>query len=444
MIDVEEEDGPLVCWSDTRQSPAMLHLLMHLSEGALDLRYVDTDTYESLRAPEEENAFSGAADKIIVKWVQEIITAAVEQQASDIHLEPLSDVLQVRYRLDGRLQVVRAFGLEDKEEIVARIKVLADLDIAEKRKPQDGKIQLSIRRRPIDFRVSCIPTGRGEKVVIRILDQSRMSLDLDTLGMPGEIQAPFREVIMRPYGMMLVTGPTGSGKTTTLYAALKEIRSDALNITTIEDPIEYQIEGLNQTQVRPQIGFTFSDALRSFLRQDPNVIMVGEIRDIETAEMSIRAALTGHLVLSTLHTNTAPGAVPRLIDMGVEAYLLASALHLTLAQRLLRRLCPTCMRPDPDAVAKLTEYGLDPAESGSVFTARGCEACLEKGYRGRLGVYEHFALDEDVRRLIHEGADETTLGHAAKGYRPMINHGFDLIKARLTSFDELLREVILG
>jgi len=444
LILEDDPDGARVCWSDRRQPPAMVHLLMVLTDGALDLRYVDTDSFESMLAPEEEAALSGSADRVIVKWVQETIAAAVDQEASDIHLEPLSDALQVRFRLDGRLEVVRQFGLEYKDEIISRIKVLADLDIAEKRRPQDGKIQLTLKRRPIDFRVSCIPTGRGEKVVIRILDQSRVALNLDTLGMPASIREPFREVIHRPFGLLLVTGPTGSGKTTTLYAALEEIRSDSLNITTIEDPIEYQLEGLNQTQVRPQIGFGFAEALRSFLRQDPNVIMVGEIRDLETAEMSIRAALTGHLVLSTLHTNTAPGAVPRLIDMGVEPYLLASALHLTLAQRLLRLLCPACRVADEEAAALMTRYGLALEGSGTIYRARGCASCKEKGYRGREGVFELFRIDERVRAAIHEGAPETALAEVATGYRPMAAQGLDLIEAGRTSFEELLREVILG
>lgn len=444
LIIDEEDDGSLVCFSDIRQGPEVVHLLMLASGGDLNLQFVDTETFENMVAPQEEDTFVGSADKVIVKWVQELISGAVEQHASDIHLEPLTDALQVRYRQDGRLRVVRSFGLEYRDEIVSRIKVLADLDIAEKRRPQDGKFQMNLRRRQIDFRVSCIPTGKGEKIVIRILDQSKLQLDIASLGMPTLVQDQFSEVINRPYGMLLVTGPTGSGKTTTLYSAMNEIKAETLNIMTIEDPIEYQIEGLNQTQVRPQVGFGFSDALRSFLRQDPNVIMVGEVRDLETAEMSIRAALTGHLVLSTLHTNTAVGAVPRLVDMGVEAYLLASALHLVLAQRLLRQLCPACKKPDPNASKMAERYKIELAPGETIYTAAGCDACTNKGYRGRLGVFECMMVDEAVREGIHEGYNETALAKVAPGYRSMVNHGLDLIRTHVTSFDELVQEVILG
>lgn len=440
-----EEDGPVWCYSDTRQPPDILNLLMLATEGKLRLKYVDTNAFENLTGSEGEDEQANAGtDRVIVKWIREMIGEAVSQKASDIHMEPRTDKVQVRFRLDGRLRVWRAFGLEYKEELVSRVKVMADLDIAEKRKPQDGKIRMKVKRRAIDFRVSVIPTGLGEKVVIRILDVESVKLDLARIGMPEPVETPFREVIHRPFGMLLVTGPTGSGKTTTLYGALNEIKSETLNIMTIEDPIEYQLEGLTQTQVRAKTGFGFCDALRSFLRQDPNVIMVGEIRDLETAEMSIRAALTGHLVLSTLHTNTAPGAVPRLADMGVEPYLIATALHLSVAQRLLRKLCPQCLMPCDSASDISQKYRNELMPGELVYAAAGCEACDGMGYKGRVGVFEAFLVDDKVRSAIHEQRNETDLAALALNYKPMIRHGLDLVKAKQTSFDELLREVILG
>jgi len=440
-----EEEGPVWCYSDTRQPPEVLNLLMLLTEGKLRMKYVDSNAFEGLSGSEDQEEQSGAGtDRVIVKWIREMIDEAVADKASDIHLEPCTDKVQVRFRLDGRLRIWRTFGLEYKEELVSRVKVMADLDIAEKRRPQDGKIRLKIKRRPIDFRVSVIPTGLGEKVVIRILDVESVKLNLERLGMPPEVGAPFREVIHRPFGMLLVTGPTGSGKTTTLYAALNEIKSETLNIMTIEDPIEYQLEGLTQTQVRNKTGFGFCDALRSFLRQDPNVIMVGEIRDLETAEMSVRAALTGHLVLSTLHTNTAPGAVPRLADMGVETYLIATALHLSVAQRLLRRLCPHCQVPCDGASDISQKYRNELMPGEEVFTGSGCGECGEMGYQGRVSVFEAFLVNDKIRQAIHDDRNASELAALAPDYHPMIKHGLELVRQRKTSFDELLREVILG
>ena len=439
------EGDETLAYSDVRQSPAVIHLLMMLTGGTLNLKYIDSDLWETLAGSETERDSRGdAGDKLVVKWVREIIRDAVDQKASDIHIEPQIDHVQVRFRLDGQLRIAKTLGLEYKEEVISHVKVLADLDIAEKRKPQDGKIQQAIKGRTIDFRVSCIPTGKGEKAVIRILDQTQVALNLGQLGMPDRVLDRFSATIHRPYGLLLVTGPTGSGKTTTLYAALNEIKSESLNIMTIEDPIEFQLDGLNQTQVRQRVGFGFSDALRSFLRQDPNVIMVGEIRDLETAEMSIRAALTGHLVLSTLHTNSAIGAIPRLIDMGVESYLAASALQLSVAQRLLRKLCDHCKVQDPRAKEISHKYGFDWDTNRVAYTAKGCSSCGNKGYSGRLGVFESFAVDDSIVQAIHDGKNQAELQALARDYEPMMVHGLKLIEAQKTSFDELLREVVLG
>ncbi|CAM2069678.1 Type II/IV secretion system protein [Sulfidibacter corallicola] len=441
-LKLHHTDAGLHAFAVNRLSEPLEHWLLFLSEGRLELTYLDETAWARIDHPEAQESHQDGDEKI-VRWVQELLTEAVTTGASDIHVEPRTHRVQVRFRQDGRLQVVRDFGLEYRDELISRVKVLADLDIAEKRRPQDGKIQITVRGRAVDFRVSTIPTGKGEKLVIRVLDQSQGQWQLEKLGMPEPIEAAVREGIGRPHGLVLVTGPTGSGKTTTLYAALQEIKNDQLNIMTIEDPIEYQIDGLNQSQVRPALGYGFSDALRSFLRQDPNVIMVGEIRDGETADMSIRASLTGHLVLSTLHTNTAPGAVPRLIDIGAEPYLVASALHLVVAQRLVRRLCPDCKAEDTRSADTIRKYDL-PAEASETFwNGRDCPRCQQTGYRGRCGVFEAFTINDAIRDAIHDRKPEPELRRLASDYQPMVRHGLALAARGLTSLDELLREIVL-
>lgn len=443
-IFLEKEDETFLCYSDHRLKPALQHLLLYLTKGKLKIKYVDSARFESLGdSLLEADKDQQDSDKFIVKWVQEIILDAVEVSASDIHIEPRSNALQVRYRLDGHLQKVREFGLEYRDEIISRFKVMADLDIAEKRKPQDGKIHFKMRRRHIDCRVSTVLTAKGEKVVIRLLDPSKVRLDLLDIGMPQHVLKPFQESIRQPYGLILVTGPTGSGKTTTLYAALNEIGSEHLNIMTIEDPIEYQLEGLNQSQVRPQIDYGFKEALRSFLRQDPNVIMLGEIRDMETAEMAMRASMTGHLVFSTLHTNSAVGTMPRLMDMGVEPYLIASSLHMALGQRLLRKLCDHCKVIDEKAFDSAARYNLTLPEDSEIYTFKGCEACRQQGYRGRIGVFEGLMINDQMREVINKRGSEAEMIAAAPAYKNLLDHGVLRLREGQTSFGEMLTEIVL-
>ncbi|MCB1049822.1 MAG: type II/IV secretion system protein [Acidobacteria bacterium] len=443
LLDVQE--GRANVLAENHVPHDMYHALWVANGGVFPLDYVNGDHWEAqAQASQEHHEDRTSEEKRIIRWVQDLIQDAVLQKASDIHIEPQAKTLSVRFRLDGHLKVVKQFGIEYKDEIVSRVKVLADLDIAEKRQPQDGKIHLPIQGKTIDFRVSTLPTGFGEKVVIRILDQSQVRLAIQALGMPTQVESAFHNVIRAPHGMVLVTGPTGSGKTTTLYAALNEIKSEQINILTIEDPIEYQIEGLNQIQVRPQIGLTFSQALRSFLRQDPNVIMVGEIRDLETAEMAVRASLTGHLVFSTLHTNSSVGAVPRLLDMGVEPFLLASSLKLSLAQRLVRRLCSACKTLDPQGLEIAKTYKLLEGQTPSFWTSRGCAVCNDSGFKGRLGVFEAFVLTESIREALPRRLSEAQLTKLQPDFRDIAHHGIELVLAGETSMAELLREVVLN
>jgi len=336
----------------------------------------------------------------IVKLVDEIITSGIKWGASDIHVEPFDKYVRVRYRLDGKLQESNPIPLEKKQAVISRIKVMAELDIAERRRPQDGRIRVEGEDRVVDMRVSVIPTDFGEKVVLRILDKSQLKLDIDSLGMTNNQLQLFKEKLSKPNGIILVTGPTGSGKTTTLYAALNHIKSTETNILTIEDPIEYDLEGINQSQVKPEIGYTFANALRTFLRQDPDIIMVGEIRDHETAEIAVRASLTGHLVLSTLHTNDAASAITRLINMGIEPYLIASSLTMVIAQRLVRLLCPDCKAEADLSSSELAELDIELNSSSVPYGPRGCDKCLHTGFLGRTGVYEILNVDNSITPLI--------------------------------------------
>jgi len=380
-----------------------------------------------------------ASEAPVIRFVNLLISRAVEQRASDIHIEPFENELKVRYRIDGVLHDVEAPARRLQAAIVSRIKIMAKLNIAERRLPQDGRIKLRLMGREIDLRVSTLPTLYGESVVLRILDRSSIVVNLDSLGFPEDTLTQFNRLITKPYGMILVTGPTGSGKTTTLYGALDKINSPDKKIITIEDPVEYQLFGVNQIHVKPQIGLTFANGLRSIVRQDPDVIMVGEIRDAETAEIAIQAALTGHLVFSTLHTNDAAGAVSRLLEMGVEDYLLASSLLGVLAQRLVRRMCTKCRRPAEMAAEVLRDIGGDGGTQ--VFEGQGCEDCTHTGYRGRLGIFELLPVNEVIRPLILERSSAGTIKDAAvqRGMRTLREDGWHKVRTGVTTVAEVVR-----
>ena len=352
-------------------------------------------------------------DAPVIRLINGLIAEAVRQGASDVHIEPFEQALVVRLRVDGMLKEVLSLSPRIAPLLVSRVKVMARLDIAEKRIPQDGRISLALGGRALDVRVSTLPARAGERVVMRILDQDQALLGLEELGMSARALEVFRGALREPNGVILVTGPTGSGKTTSLYAALTLLNDATRNILTIEDPVEYAIQGLGQTQVNPKVGMTFAAGLRAILRQDPDVVMVGEIRDVETAQIAVQASLTGHLVLSTVHTNDAAGAITRLRDMGVEPFLLASTVRAIVAQRLVRRLCPDCRRPEPADAASAKMIGVP--RGHTIFRAAGCPACSHTGYVGRVGIYEALRVDEAIRRLIVEDADEAEIARAAFG-----------------------------
>jgi general secretion pathway protein E len=384
-------------------------------------------------------------DAPVIRLINGLISEAITQGASDIHFEPYENHLAVRMRVDGVLRDVLQAPVRAKARVIARIKVMARLDIAERRLPQDGRISLSLGRRAVDVRVATLPSHHGERVVMRLLDKDQNLRGLDALGMSEGVLAHFREALAAPNGIVLVTGPTGSGKTTTLYAALNLLNDRTRNILTVEDPVEYAIEGIGQTQVNPRIGLTFAAGLRAILRQDPNVVMVGEIRDPETAQIAVQASLTGHLVFSTVHTNGAVAAITRLRDMGIEPYLLASTVRFILAQRLVRRLCPSCrrtVRPGVREIAMLAAAGLGP----EVFEAAGCDACRGAGYVGRIGVYEHVVIDDTMRRMIHEGASEQEMvATVHSGEAPtLLRTGLHLAAAGVTSLSEVIRSFGAG
>ncbi len=395
----------------------------------------------------------------IIRWVNAIIFNAAKERASDIHIEPGEKEVVVRYRIDGVLYETKHANKNFLNSIVARIKIMAGLDIAEKRLPQDGRIRRKIAGRDIDMRVATIPTARGERITIRLLDQSSILLGLADIGFYTTDLQKMEELIERPHGIILVTGPTGSGKTTTLYACLNKINKPDLNILTIEDPVEYQLAGISQVQVNPKIQLTFAAGLRSFLRHDPDVIMVGEIRDLETAEIAIQASLTGHLVLSTVHTTDSAGALTRLVDMGVEPFLVASSLVGILAQRLLRRLCPHCKEPYVPTAEELLEMGVDPdaffagkadrhpvppgfrtPPPGHVFRPRGCPECLNTGFAGRTGIYELLLMDDDIRAMSMKKIDANQIKKLAisKGMRTLRQDGARKVISGITSFSEVM------
>jgi general secretion pathway protein E len=384
-----------------------------------------------------------ASDAPVVRLVNGLIARASEGRASDIHIEPTDDSVKVRFRIDGALKEIETLPAHLKSALISRIKVMSGLDIAERRLPQDGRLRIAVRGHEIDLRVATSPTIHGETVVLRILDRSKLSLDFQVLGFDDAALQPYLEAIRQPHGIVLVTGPTGSGKTTTLYASLATLNSPDRKILTIEDPIEYRLAGINQTQVKPQIGLTFAAALRSFLRQDPDVMMVGEIRDLETAEVAVQSALTGHTILSTLHTNDAASTVTRLLDMGVEPFLITSTLNAVLAQRLVRRLCPHCREAYAPSPATLRALSADLTERGIVqlYHPRGCPACDGTGFRGRLAVTELLVMNDDLARLVLARAEAREIQRLAmaKSMRTMFADGLAKAQAGLTTIEEVLR-----
>ncbi len=393
--------------------------------------------------PRAADLLESEDDAPIVRLINALLTQAVREGASDIHIEPFETRSVVRFRLDGVLRDIVEPQQVLHGVIVSRIKIMARLDIAEKRLPQDGRITLRLAGRPVDVRVSTLPTGHGERVVMRLLDKQAGRLRLTGLGMADATLATLDHLIHQPHGIILVTGPTGSGKTTTLYAALSQLDAKRHNIVTVEDPIEYDLDGIGQTQVNPKIELTFARALRAILRQDPDIIMIGEIRDLETAQIAVQASLTGHLVLATLHTNDAVGAVTRLVDMGVEPFLVASSLLGVLAQRLVRRLCPACRQPYVPTAAEVALLEMIPEEVANVtiYKAVGCAACGNTGYQGRTGIYELLPVDDVLRSLIHDSASEGRIrDHGrAHGMRGLRQDGLRWVRAGETSLEEVLR-----
>ncbi len=381
-----------------------------------------------------------ALEAPIVKLVNMLITRAVEGRTSDIHIEPFENNVKVRYRIDGALTQVESLPRRIQPAVISRIKIMSRMNIAERRLPQDGRIKLRVSGRDIDLRVSTIPTIYGESIVMRILDRGIALTTLDHLGFPEKTIEKYEKLINTPYGMLLVTGPTGSGKTTTLYGSLNRINSDDKKIITVEDPIEYQIDGINQIQIKPQIGLTFANGLRHIVRQDPDVIMVGEIRDVETAEIAIHSALTGHMVFSTLHTNDAPGAVTRLLDMGIEGFLVSSSLIGVLAQRLVRVICPVCkepLKPDQEMLDK-SEFHPD---NITTYHGAGCEECRHTGYRGRLGMFELMVIDGETRRMILDRASSDVIRQhvVANGMTLLRDSGWEKVREGITTVEEVLR-----
>ncbi|HNO79344.1 MAG TPA: ATPase, T2SS/T4P/T4SS family [Phycisphaerae bacterium] len=405
---------------------------------------IGIDEVEVVSDVDEESGdiLEAAQEATVVKLVNEILVEAIRDRASDIHIEPFENDLRIRYRIDGVLHTthvppeIRRF----QNAIISRIKILSNLNIAEKRLPQDGGFRIRAQNRDIDLRVSIIPAAHGEGVVMRILDKQSVLLSMSDLGMGDEVYNSWKEIITMPHGIILVTGPTGSGKTTSLYAALNSIKSDAIKILTVEDPVEYYIDGINQVQMKPSIGLTFAAGLRAFLRHDPDVILVGEIRDKETAEVAINASLTGHLVFSTLHTNDSASAATRLLDMGVEAFLVSSSVEGVLAQRLVRRICPKCKEeyaPEPSEVP--SDFELPP--SGKVHRGVGCRECRDTGFKGRVGIYEFLRITDDIREVIIRQGTAGELLHVARkgGFRAMREDGWDKVREGKTTISEVVR-----
>jgi type IV pilus assembly protein PilB len=407
----------------------------NLVHGAVDeLEVVEEDNLDQL---------SGEVEAPIVKLVNGILLRAAKMGVSDIHVEPYEKKFRVRYRLDGVLNTVMGLPLKIRNAIISRIKIMASLDIAERRLPQDGRIKLKMSKNKVmDFRVSVIPTLFGEKVVMRLLDKSNLQLDMTKLGFDEDQLRDFKDALGRPFGMVLVTGPTGSGKTTTLYSALSELNTDSENIMTAEDPVEFNLMGINQIQMKDDIGLNFAAALRSFLRQDPDIIMVGETRDYETAEIGVKAALTGHLVLTTLHTNDAPSTINRMLNMGVEPFLVSSAVILIVAQRLVRKACQNCKKPEKLPVQVFVDAGFSPEEAPAIvsYKGTGCDICNKTGYKGRVALYEVMPIKDEIKELILQGASVFDIKKQAVsgGMRTLRMSGLLKVKAGLTSLEEVV------
>lgn len=398
--------------------------------------------FEFIREDEEDigHLKDMASEAPVIRLVNLLITRAVESRASDIHIEPFEDEIKVRYRIDGVLHDIESIPKKLQAAIVSRIKIMSKLNIAERRLPQDGRIKLKIGDREIDIRVSTIPILHGESVVMRILQKEGIVIDLNLLGFSENTLNAFNNLIKKTNGIILVTGPTGSGKTTTLYGALDKINSPDKKIITVEDPVEYQLKGINQIQVKPQIGLNFANTLRHIVRQDPDIIMIGEVRDLETAEIAIQSALTGHLVFSTLHTNDAPSAITRLLDMGVESYLLSSTVRGILAQRLVRIICPSCKEVDTSLDREeLLTFGI--GREISMFKGMGCEKCAFTGYYGRTGIFELLLIDDNIRKMILKSADSTQIRDVAReqGMTTLLEDGVEKVKRGITTITEVLR-----
>ncbi|WP_417656369.1 type II secretion system ATPase GspE [Pseudidiomarina aestuarii] len=390
--------------------------------------------------PQTEDLLESEDDAPIIKLINAMLSEAIKEGASDIHIETFEKDLLVRFRIDGVLREVIRPNRKLSSLLVSRIKVMAQLDIAEKRVPQDGRISLLIAGRAVDVRVSTMPSNHGERVVLRLLDKNNARLNLAQLGMTEANRKIFAELIKKPHGIILVTGPTGSGKSTTLYAGLSDINSKDRNILTVEDPIEYAIEGIGQMQVNPKVQMTFARGLRAILRQDPDVVMVGEIRDVETAQIAVQASLTGHLVMSTLHTNTAAGAITRLEDMGVEPFLLSSSLLAVLAQRLVRTLCEECKETYDPSDDELEFFSKKERKAAVLYRAKGCDKCNHTGYRGRTGIHELLVVDEKVRELVHNGHGEQAIDKYVRKHTPSIrDDGLSKVALGLTTLEEVLR-----
>src|SRR5689334_14366420 len=430
------------------------------STSSLELKKVMEDLQQSenadLEVLEEEEELDvealaeGAEEAPVVKLCNLILTDAIKRGASDIHIEPYEKEYRVRFRIDGTLYEIMNPPLKLKDAITSRMKILAKLDISEKRLPQDGRIKLKMKlndkNKELDFRVSVLPTLFGEKIVMRLLDKDNLKLDMTKLGFEPESLARFEEAIRKPWGMVLVTGPTGSGKTNTLYSSLAQLNQPNVNIMTAEDPVEFNLLGINQVQVRESIGLTFAAALRSFLRQDPNVILVGEIRDAETASIAVKAALTGHLVLSTLHTNDAPSSVNRLVNMGVEPFLVGNSVNLVCAQRLVRRICENCKEPADASMTKLIEAGVDPnqADGFKAYRGRGCDKCHGSGYKGRVGLFEVMEMNEALRVVVAENAAASEVRKIAmrEGMVTLRQSGLSKVREGVTTIEEVVRETM--
>ncbi|MBN2312882.1 MAG: Flp pilus assembly complex ATPase component TadA [Sedimentisphaerales bacterium] len=428
-----DSDIDAVC--DVLRDEKMNHNLDDIINDMTDVEIVQEDEEES------EDLEKMAGQSPVIKFVNYLISNAIREGASDIHIEPKEKFMKTRYRIDGVLFDMKQSPLKMHPAIVSRIKIMANLDISERRLPQDGKIKVSVGGRAIDLRVSTLPLNHGEKVVIRVLDSQSVRRGLEQLGMEQDVMQTFGEQIVLPHGILLVTGPTGSGKSTTLYSALCQMDSDKLNVSTVEDPVEYELDFCNQVQTNEKIGLNFASALRSLLRQDPDVIMIGEIRDNETARIAVQAALTGHLVLSTLHTNDAAASIPRLVDIGIEPYLIAASLNAVLAQRLVRKICPKCK--EPYEVSKnmrkyLQKAGIQPDE---VYHGAGCDACRGSGYVGRAGIYELLVLEEQFRDMINKDPSVNNMRRVfhESGRRTLFDDGILKVKQGLTTIEEVLR-----